>query len=99
VKVLKTANGKQTIKISQKELESMGKMANWVKIANDKYESVAKIILDEKIPFEIYDKEGNIIVPKNTKINKTMLTNLVSTYPNIKMPENPITKMIEKRLK
>jgi len=37
MKILKTASGKQQLKLSKKEWESMGKRAGWIKVAYDEY--------------------------------------------------------------
>jgi len=50
MKILKTASGKQTIKISRKEWELIGKKTGWVKKAQDygdnnvNYESVKSLV-------------------------------------------------------
>jgi hypothetical protein len=68
------------------------------RISGDKYESIAAILLGEKIPFSIYDVDGNTIITANKAINQTELKVLAMTWPNVSIPESPIKSMLEKRL-
>ena len=54
MKVIKTANGKKTIKISKREWESVGKKAGWIKSAYTSEESRewAKMVSDQSQPME-----------------------------------------------
>jgi hypothetical protein len=111
MKITKTASGKQTIKISKKEWEEIGKKAGWIgkiselslqpdlnsKPENKIFEYLIDVFLGEKIPFDIFDLEGKVIIPAKRTINKTMLYQLYEKYPNVNIPESPIKNMIDKK--
>ena len=63
-----------------------------------KYESIAAILLGEKLPFSIYDLDDNTIITANKTITQTELTVLATTWPNVSIPDSPIKPMLEKRL-
>jgi hypothetical protein len=106
MKITKIASGKQIIKISKKEWINIGKKAGWIKTSqvdpnsqgeNKIYEYLISVFLGEKIPFDISDLEGNVIIPAKKTINKTMLYQLYEKYPNVNIPESPIKNMINKK--
>ena len=53
MKIVKTANGKETIKISKKDWFGIGKTAGWLKVAGDEWDEEAR--LRGKDPGDAYD--------------------------------------------
>ncbi|MEM9445611.1 MAG: DNA-directed RNA polymerase subunit beta [Verrucomicrobiota bacterium] len=73
------------------------------KTLDDKYEkktaelteeltqSLSNILLNEKIPLDVVNAEtGEIIIPANRKITKTLLRKMASVYDNIEIDPSPI---------
>jgi len=106
MKIYKSASDKKIIRMSKSEWTNIGKKMGWIKNAselslqpdlNKIYESISNVFLGEKIPFDISDLQGNIIIPAKKQINKSMLINLCNDYPNVNIPEPPIKTMIDKK--
>jgi DNA-directed RNA polymerase subunit beta len=66
-------------------------------VRDDLTEAFSSILLGEKIPLDISDSEtGEIILPANRKITKTLLRRLASCGKNVSMPPSPVkTKIME----
>jgi DNA-directed RNA polymerase subunit beta len=58
-------------------------------------EKLSDILLNEKIPLDVVNaKSGEIILPANRKITKTLLRKLASVYDNIEIDPSPIRNKI-----
>jgi DNA-directed RNA polymerase subunit beta len=58
-------------------------------------ESLSNILLGEKIPLDVVNSEtGEIIIPANRKITKTLLRKLASVYDRIEIDPSPIRNKI-----
>lgn len=58
-------------------------------------ESLSNILLGEKIPLDVVNSEtGEIIIPANRKITKTLLRKLSSVYDRIEIDPSPIRNKI-----
>jgi len=54
-------------------------------------ESLSNILLGEKIPLDVYNAEtGEVIIPANRKITKTLLRKLASEYNHIEIDQSPV---------
>ena len=62
-------------------------------------ESLSNILLGEKIPLDVVNSEtGEIIIPSNRKITKTLLRKLASVYDRIEIDPSPIRNKINEIL-
>jgi DNA-directed RNA polymerase subunit beta len=62
-------------------------------------ESLSNILLGEKIPLDVVNSEtGEIIIPANRKITKTLLRKLASVYDKIEIDPSPIRNKINEIL-
>jgi len=62
-------------------------------------ESLSNILLGEKIPLDVVNTEtGEIIIPANRKITKTLLRKLASVYDKIEIDPSPIRNKINEIL-
>src|SRR5262245_65493177 len=58
-------------------------------------EALSNILLGEKIPLDVVNSEtGEIIIPANRKITKTLLRKLAQVYDRIEIDPSPIRKKI-----
>ncbi len=58
-------------------------------------EALSNILLDEKIPLDVVNSEtGEIIIPANRKITKTLLRKLAAVYDRIEIDPSPIRNKI-----
>src|SRR4029078_8347271 len=58
-------------------------------------EALSKILLGEKIPLDVVNSEtGEIIIPANRKITKTLLRKLATVYDRIEIDPSPIRNKI-----
>ncbi|MDA0811117.1 MAG: DNA-directed RNA polymerase subunit beta [Verrucomicrobia bacterium] len=58
-------------------------------------EKLSDILLNEKIPLDVVNaRSGEIIIPANRKITKTLLRKLSSVYDNIEIDPSPIRNKI-----
>jgi DNA-directed RNA polymerase subunit beta len=58
-------------------------------------EKLSDILLNEKIPLDVVNaRSGEIIIPANRKITKTLLRKLASVYDNIEIDPSPIRNKI-----
>jgi DNA-directed RNA polymerase subunit beta len=59
-------------------------------------EALSNILLGEKIPLDVVDaKAGEIIIPANRKITKTLLRNLAAAYDHVQIESSPIQIKID----
>ena len=62
-------------------------------------EALSNILLGEKIPLDVVNSEtGEIIIPSNRKITKTLLRKLASVYDKIEIDPSPIRNKINEIL-
>src|SRR5207237_6191816 len=58
-------------------------------------EALSNILLGEKIPLDVVNSEtGEIIIPANRKITKTLLRKLAGVYDRIEIDPSPIRNKI-----
>lgn len=58
--------------------------------------ALSNILLGEKIPLDVLDaKSGDIIIPANRKITKTLLAKLAKAHDQIEIESSPIQQKIE----
>jgi DNA-directed RNA polymerase subunit beta len=58
-------------------------------------EALSNILLGEKIPLDVVNSEtGEIIIPANRKITKTLLRKLAEVYDRIEIDPSPIQNKI-----
>jgi DNA-directed RNA polymerase subunit beta len=69
----------------------------WDKLTDDLTEKLSDILLGEKIPLDVVNAQtGEIIIPANRKITKTLLRKLASAHDHIEIDPSPIrNKIIE----
>ncbi len=61
------------------------------KIREDLTEALSNILLGEKIPLDVRNKEtGEIIIPANRKITKTLLRRLAAVYVHVDIDPSPV---------
>lgn len=61
------------------------------KLREDLTESLSNILLGEKIPLDVYNGEtGEVIIPANRKITKTLLRRLASVSKDIQIDPSPV---------
>jgi len=88
-KVEGTENKKQQ---KQVEEEHRGKVEE---LRDQLTEALSNILLGEKIPLDVVNSEtGEIIIPANRKITKTLLRKLASVYDRIEIDPSPIRNKI-----
>ncbi|MCF7669174.1 MAG: DNA-directed RNA polymerase subunit beta [Verrucomicrobia bacterium] len=92
---------KMTKTVSPAEAKKHGKqIQDEYKAKNDELrthltDSLSNILLGEKIPLEVVNSEtGEIIIPANRKITKTLLRKLASVYDRIEIDPSPIRNKI-----
>ncbi|MCF7847380.1 MAG: DNA-directed RNA polymerase subunit beta [Kiritimatiellales bacterium] len=78
------------IKKMQKEIED--KFTGSVdQLTEDLTEALSNILLGEKIPLDVMNAEtGDIIIPANRKITKTLLRKLAANYEHVEIDPSPI---------
>jgi len=60
-------------------------------LTEDLTESLSNILLGEKIPLDVMNMEsGDVIIPANRKITKTLLRKLAANYENVDIAPSPI---------
>ena len=65
-------------------------------LTEDLTESLSNILLGEKIPLDVMNMEnGEVIIPANRKITKTLLRKLAASYDNIEIDPSPIQIKIQ----
>ncbi len=61
--------------------------------------ALSNILLGEKIPLDVLDvKTGEIIIPANRKITKTLLARLASAHDHVQIENSPIQQKIDEIL-
>lgn len=61
------------------------------KLRDDLTESLSNILLGEKIPLDVYNGEtGEVIIPANRKITKTLLRRLAAVSKDIQIDPSPV---------
>jgi len=74
----------------QKEIEERYK-SSVHELTEDLTEALSNILLGEKIPLDVMNVEtGDIIIPANRKITKTLLRKLAANYEHIEIDPSPI---------
>jgi DNA-directed RNA polymerase subunit beta len=83
---------KRRIKKTNEEFRAQADM-----IRDDLTEAFSSILLGEKIPLDITDSDsGEVILPANRKITKTLLRRLAACGNNVRMAASPVrTKIME----
>ena len=62
-------------------------------------DSLSNILLGEKIPLDVIDSStGDIIIPANRKITKTLLRNLARAYDSVEIDPSPIRNKINQTI-
>src|SRR5438552_18311951 len=62
-------------------------------------DSLSNILLGEKIPLDVVNAEtGEIIIPANRKITKTLLRKLANDYDHIEIDPSPTRKNIRENI-
>ena len=73
--------------------------AKWESLTEDLTESLSNILLGEKIPLDVVNVQtGEIIIPANRKITKTLLRKLAANYKHIEIDPSPIQIKIQQIL-
>jgi DNA-directed RNA polymerase subunit beta len=66
------------------------------KLTDELTEALSNVLLGEKIPLDVVDAEaGEIIIPANRKITKTLLRKLAAAYDHIQIESSPIQIKID----
>ena len=69
--------------------------AQMEKVRDDLTESLSNILLNEKIPLNVHNAEtGEVIIPANRKITKTLLRRLAAASDNINIDPSPVKNKI-----
>ena len=78
------------VKKRQKDIEERYKGAVH-ELTEDLTEALSNILLGEKIPLDVVNAEtGDVIIPANRKITKTLLRKLAASYEHIEIDPSPI---------
>jgi DNA-directed RNA polymerase subunit beta len=86
------APGEARRQAKQVEEEYRGKLEE---LREQLTEALSNILLGEKIPLDVVNSEtGEIIIPANRKITKTLLRKLASVYDRIEIDPSPIRNKI-----
>jgi len=65
-------------------------------LQNDLTEALSNVLLGEKIPLDVMDSEaGEVVIPANRKITKTLLRKLASVSEHIRIESSPIQIKID----
>jgi DNA-directed RNA polymerase subunit beta len=81
---------RQTKQIQEDHTEKMERLAE------DLTEALSNILLGEKIPLDVVNMEtGEVIIPSNRKITKTLLRKLAAAYDHIEIDPSPIQIKIQ----
>jgi len=85
---------KDSPKKAQKEIDD-GFKAKKEELLDQLTEALSNILLGEKIPLDVVNSEtGEIIIPANRKITKTLLKKLATVYDRIEIDPSPIRNKI-----
>jgi DNA-directed RNA polymerase subunit beta len=101
VKVSSRLKEVQRLKLSPTEAKKQGKQIEeeFVKRKEELHEqlteALSNILLGEKIPLDVVNAQtGEIIIPANRKITKTLLRKLASVYDHVDIDPSPIRNKI-----
>jgi len=101
VKVSAKKESERTVKVSNSEAKKHAKQVEDEHkkkiddLREQLTESLSNILLGEKIPLDVVNSEtGEIILPANRKITKTLLRKLASVYDRIEIDPSPIRNKI-----
>jgi len=101
VKVSAKKESERTVKVSNSEAKKHAKQVEdehkkkLDDLREQLTESLSNILLGEKIPLDVVNSEtGEIIIPANRKITKTLLRKLASVYDRIEIDPSPIRNKI-----
>ncbi|XOV71421.1 MAG: DNA-directed RNA polymerase subunit beta [Verrucomicrobiota bacterium] len=101
VKVSAKKESERTVKVSNSEAKKHAKQVEDEHkkkiddLREQLTESLSNILLGEKIPLDVVNSEtGEIIIPANRKITKTLLRKLASVYDRIEIDPSPIRNKI-----
>jgi DNA-directed RNA polymerase subunit beta len=87
-------DNKDSPKKAQKEIDD-GFRAKKEELLDQLTEALSNILLGEKIPLDVVNSEtGEIIIPANRKITKTLLQKLATVYDRIEIDPSPIRNKI-----
>jgi len=93
-KVVGKKDGKDTPRKVAKEIEDGFKQKR-SELLDQLTEALSNILLGEKIPLDVLNSEtGEIIIPANRKITKTLLKKLADVYDRIEIDPSPIRNKI-----
>ena len=102
VKVSSRTKEAQRAKVSPSEAKRQAKVVQEDhkkkkdELINELTESLSNILLGEKIPLDVVNAEtGEIIIPANRKITKTLLHKLAEAYDHIEIDPSPIRNKIQ----
>jgi len=89
----RVAPGGRKKQVKQIQEETKGKQDQ---LTEDLTEALSNILLGEKIPLDVVNIEtGEIIIPANRKITKTLLRKLAANYDHIEIDPSPIQIKIQ----
>ena len=89
----RVASGGRKKQVKQIQEETKGKQDQ---LTEDLTEALSNILLGEKIPLDVVNIEtGEIIIPANRKITKTLLRKLAANYDHIEIDPSPIQIKIQ----
>ncbi len=93
-KVVGKKDGKDVPRRAAKEIEDGFKQKR-SELLDQLTEALSNILLGEKIPLDVLNSEtGEIIIPANRKITKTLLKKLADVYDRIEIDPSPIRNKI-----
>jgi DNA-directed RNA polymerase subunit beta len=101
VKVSSKKDGERTVKSASSEEKRHSKQIEddhkkkVDELSDQLTEALSNILLGEKIPLDVVNSEtGEIIIPANRKITKTLLRKLATVYDRIEIDPSPIRNKI-----
>ncbi|HEY3931801.1 MAG TPA: DNA-directed RNA polymerase subunit beta, partial [Verrucomicrobiae bacterium] len=101
VKVSSKKDGERTVKSASSEEKRHSKQIEddhkkkLGELTDQLTEALSNILLGEKIPLDVVNSEtGEIIIPANRKITKTLLRKLATVYDRIEIDPSPIRNKI-----
>ncbi|MDY5954126.1 MAG: DNA-directed RNA polymerase subunit beta [Kiritimatiellia bacterium] len=85
-----------THEIDLRDLEEERKRKR-AQLESDLTADLSGVLLGEKTPLAVYDSNtGDVIIPANRKITKTLLSRLAQSYNHIQIEQSPVQEKIEK---
>ncbi|MCS1408202.1 MAG: DNA-directed RNA polymerase subunit beta [Verrucomicrobia subdivision 3 bacterium] len=100
VKVSSKKESERTLRTSESKKHAKQVEDDFKKKMDELYrqltEALSNILLGEKIPLDVINSEtGDIIIPANRKITKTLLRRLAGAYDRIEIDPSPIRNKID----